>query len=350
MASDPDQKPKIDLDRTTADNLVDDDDLQMALSRQRKKAMMKRPKQRPEDIAARIMASRSQEQEGGATESQVKTEDDSGGLTFDDTSEFVRNVSLDNVLVKREPAQPSKLNGLPEGVTVKQEEGEDHVSKIRVKMEIEDEPLGGYGVATAAGPSVEDVEMARAGEDGELSEDDDELAEMALRQGLSIQEMRLKLDAELGNGIKQEEGDPIVKSEPVVAGGVAGALAILRQQGALKETTREQAERERTQKERDLWLADHRRRIAKRELERQKLKGAGYQRDQAQREWEIKTREQQEAREALSAFKDYKPDVKIEYTDEFGRVMTPKEAWKSLSHKFQYVFVCLIVLIIELYS
>jgi U4/U6.U5 tri-snRNP-associated protein 1 len=136
---------------------------------------------------------------------------------------------------------------------------------------------------------------------------------------------------------------------------VAGALALLRQQGALKETTSETKERERTQKERDLWLADHRRRIAKRELEKAKLRG-GAVRDQAQREWEIKTREQQEARDALQAYANYKPDIKIEYTDEFGRsepgrlvtpkehvwliqsifpVMTPLEAWKSLSHKFQ---------------
>jgi U4/U6.U5 tri-snRNP-associated protein 1 len=110
----------------------------------------------------------------------------------------------------------------------------------------------------------------------------------------------------------------VSKREPTVAGGVAGALALLRQQGALKETTSETKERERTQKERDLWLADHRRRIAKRELEKAKLRG-GAVRDQAQREWEIKTREQQEARDALQAYANYKPDIKIEYTDEFGR-------------------------------
>jgi U4/U6.U5 tri-snRNP-associated protein 1 len=148
----------------------------------------------------------------------------------------------------------------------------------------------------------------------------------------------------------------VSKPEPTVAGGLAGALALLRQQGALKESTAETKERERVQKERDLWLADHRRRVAKRDLERAKLRG-GAVRDQAQREWEIKTREQQEAREALQAYANYKPDIKIEYTDEFGRgkqpllksshggesstdascttVMTPLEAWKSLSHKFQ---------------
>ena len=45
-------------------------------------------------------------------------------------------------------------------------------------------------------------------------------------------------------------------------------------------------------------------------------------------------REQQEARQNLEAFKNYKPDVNIVYYDEFGRELTPKEAWKALSHKF----------------
>lgn len=93
---------------------------------------------------------------------------------------------------------------------------------------------------------------------------------------------------------------------------------MLRQQGALGSLSVQDAERERVQKEKDLWLADHRRRMAKRELEKIKARG-GPQKDQAQREWENKMREQQEAREALESYKSYKPDVDIKYTDEFGR-------------------------------
>jgi U4/U6.U5 tri-snRNP-associated protein 1 len=93
---------------------------------------------------------------------------------------------------------------------------------------------------------------------------------------------------------------------------------MLRQQGALSSLSVQDAERERIQKEKDLWLADHRRRMAKREFEKIKARG-GPQKDQAQREWENKMREQQEAREALESYKSYKPDVNIAYTDEFGR-------------------------------
>jgi U4/U6.U5 tri-snRNP-associated protein 1 len=94
----------------------------------------------------------------------------------------------------------------------------------------------------------------------------------------------------------------------------------------------EQRDRERVQKQRDAWLADQRAKNALRELERAKARGAN--KDQQQREYENRIREQQEARQALKSFENYKPDVNIVYHDEFGREMTPKEAWKALSHRF----------------
>ena len=127
---------------------------------------------------------------------------------------------------------------------------------------------------------------------------------------------------------------------------MAGVLALLRQTGSLQKRTAEDAEREKIQKQKDIWLADYRARLAKRELER--IQARGGNKDQAQREWENKMREQNEAREAFEIYKNYKPDVNIEYRDEFGRAMTPKEAWKSLSHKFQYVSVHLGIYNIEL--
>lgn len=113
---------------------------------------------------------------------------------------------------------------------------------------------------------------------------------------------------------------------------MASTLKILRQQGIIATPSSEVIDRERTQLNRDRWLAEHRHRLAQRELERLRSRGTG--KDQATREYENRQREQQEAREALEAFKDYKPDVDIKYHDEFGRVLTTKEAWKALSHKF----------------
>lgn len=79
-------------------------------------------------------------------------------------------------------------------------------------------------------------------------------------------------------------------------------------------------------------MAEQRRRIAQRELDRAKSRGSN--KDQATREYENRLREQQEARDSLEHFKHYKPDVNIVYHDEFGRELTPKEAWKALSHRF----------------
>jgi U4/U6.U5 tri-snRNP-associated protein 1 len=91
-------------------------------------------------------------------------------------------------------------------------------------------------------------------------------------------------------------------------------------------------DRERVQLQRDLWLAEQRQRTAQRDVER--LKARGSSKDQAQREYENRLRDQQEARANLEAFKNYKPDVNIVYHDEFGRALEWKEAWKALSHKF----------------
>jgi U4/U6.U5 tri-snRNP-associated protein 1 len=132
------------------------------------------------------------------------------------------------------------------------------------------------------------------------------------------------------------EQEPTTEA-PVVGNGLAGVLTLLRQSGSLQKRSSEDAEREKVQKQKDLWLADYRARMAKRELER--IQARGGNKDQAQREWENKMREQNEARDALEMYKNYKPDFEIKYHDEFGRAMTPKEAWKSLSHKFQYVSV-----------
>lgn len=113
---------------------------------------------------------------------------------------------------------------------------------------------------------------------------------------------------------------------------MGSTLTILRQQGILANPSADHLERERVQLQRDLWLAEQRRRIAQRDLDRAKSRGSN--KDQATREYENRLREQQEARDSLDHFKHYKPDINIVYHDEFGRELTPKEAWKALSHRF----------------
>lgn len=289
-------------------NLVDDEDLQAALSRARRANAKKKPKIKPEDVAAQIAQRKQEEGE------QVKEEDgeEDGRITFDETSEFARNVSLESraISVKRERISPP-----PSGITPVTEAGPSE-EPVMVKIERREEG------------EVDD-------EDDEMGEEDADLAEIAAREGMSLEEYRGKIDRQMREmeEMKKEAKDEVSHSlsslqlkaygvhqdeaEPTVGQGVAGVLALLRHQGALKARTAEDEERERVQKQKDLWLADYRRRMAQRELER--IQARGGNKDQAQREWENRMREQQEARDALDIYKNYKPDVNIVYHDEFGR-------------------------------
>ena len=226
----------------------------------------------------------------------IKVEDEpegEAGLVFDDTSEFVRSVTYDPVAVKQE-AQPERS-----------------LSKVapetqRDLKQEEDEPM----------------EELEAGEVVVKEEDDDEEMLNAIEYAMKEQEAA---DA-------SEEAPVGTASEQTFSTGMAATLNILRSQGVLAAPGVDQKERERVQLQRDLWLADYRRMVAHRELEKAKARGGN--KDQATREYENRLREQQEARQNLESFKNYKPDVNIVYYDEFGRELTPKEAWKALSHKF----------------
>jgi len=218
---------------------------------------------------------------------------------FDDTSEFVRGITYDPIAVKKET---SEANG-PTSLTPMKQASPD-----------EDIPM-------------EEAEELEAGEVVVKDEDDDDDAMLnAIENAIQVTEAEEKVAAEDGNL------DVGTSSEQTFNSGMASTLNILRQQGLLATPTADQVDRERVQLQRDLWLAEQRRRMAQREMER--LKSRGSSKDQAQREYENRLRDQQEARANLEAFKNYKPDVNIVYHDEFGRALDWKEAWKALSHKF----------------
>jgi U4/U6.U5 tri-snRNP-associated protein 1 len=168
----------------TPQNLVDDDDLQAALARSRRENAKKKPKVRTEDLAAQIAQRRVED------DNTAPVEED-GRITFDDTSEFVRNVNLESraAPVKKERAAS------PKQVVVKIERGE---------VGFEGDEAEGSGSKTAR---VEDGD-----EDMDSEDEDDALAEMAAREGLSLEEYRLKIDAQL-----QEMGN-LKPEEPEVRG------------------------------------------------------------------------------------------------------------------------------------
>ena len=314
-----DEKPVVPRTRELHANFVDDDELQAALARQRRTKIHKVKKLSPEEIARKsgcsslhvirsfliaflVAADRAREQSSAADDiiKVEETHEEAGdsGLTFDDTSEFVRAISYNPAAVKAGHVEPS-VPSLP--------------------------PKARSPSRDVSMPRDEAVDEIEAGEVVVKEEDDEEMLD-AIEQAIK--------DTEAEERAAAENGEAAIGSanEPTFGSGMANTLALLRQQGLLAQPNADQAEREKVQCQRDVWLADYRHVLAQRELDR--LQARGGNKDQATREYENRAREQQEARASLELFKNYKPDVNIVYYDEFGRALTPKEAWKALSHKF----------------
>ncbi len=220
------------------------------------------------------------------------------GMTFDDTTEFVRSVGLN-------PA-------------------------TKPKLEPKEQPLPPVRMETREQSASRDVSMAPGDETlneietGEIVVKDEEAEDYDIAMLDDIEDAIKKAEAE-----EATNGDNAVgtSAEQTFGAGMASTLNILRQQGIFAQPTADQDQRDKVQRQRDTWLANMRSRLAQRDLER--LQSRGGNKDQTQREYENRQRDQQEARENLEIFKDYKPDVNIVYYDEYGRHLTPKEAWKA---------------------
>ncbi|KAF8307736.1 SART-1-domain-containing protein [Clavulina sp. PMI_390] len=300
---DVDEKPVI---PNMDSNFVDDDDLQSVLAMARRRKLKKPKVATADEIAAKIAQDRQAEAEAEASAPAVSSEAKPGVLEFDDTSEFVRSITYDpTAAVKKEPIVVT-INTKPTADDDSDDEMQDGDQALR-EMD--------------AGVRVKEEE-----EDSDL-----EMGEEATEAMLSAIEDAIKQsEAANGGDVKPKIG---TSSQQTVGRGMAAALNILRQQGLLQGASAEVRDREQTQKDKDTWLADYRHRQAQRELDRLRSKG-GQSKDQVQREWENKQREQAEARDTMELFANYRPDVEIKYHDEDGRVLTTKEAWKALSHKF----------------
>lgn len=290
-----DEKPVVPRPRELDANFVDDDELQAALARSRRAKLHKPKKLSPEEIARKVAEERNREQSSQADD-PLQIEDaeggDANGLTFDDTSEFVRAISYNTTAVKTEPVEESV-----EPTPVKQ------IS-----------PSRDLSVATGD-EALDEIEAGEVVKEEEYEDMMEVIAEVEDKAAA------VNDDEEVGTS-----------GEKTFGSGMAATLSLLRQQGVLALPSADQMAREDVQLHRDRFLAEYRHRQTQRETDR--LQSRSGNKDQATREYENRLREQQEARAQLELFKDYKPDVEIVYYDEYGRVLTPKESWKALSHKF----------------
>ena len=196
------------------ENYVDDDELQSALARQRRQKSRKTAKLSPEAIARQRapvapycsdiqsadlerpvssppVAEQKAEEEASAavaraSQAAAKVEQDGDDqIQFDETAAFVRAVQMQPVVQVIRTSAAESVNAVASSSRVKTEAADVNLDTLMaqgqdVKMEDDDEP-------------EEEV--------------DEQLAEMALRQGLSIEEMRLKLDADLAKAEPEDDAE-----------------------------------------------------------------------------------------------------------------------------------------------
>lgn len=282
--------------RPTTENVsfADDEDLQASLMMQRRAAFKKRQKVRPEDIARQLREEESQtpmEVEG------AEDNEEEPGLVIDETTEFVSNLQKPTLPERRE-----RRESTPEKPT--------KIEDPSAKEELED------GV---------DVDMERTYND---IEDGEDLKERIKREEAQSQQQIS------GTGLEEEA---------TLDQGLGATLSMLKQRGLVKDSDGTQnnsllRDRQRFLQEK-YHLETEAERRARQQRERDRSSGKLDRMTAREREeyarWENKQRDQQDARHMAEVFnREYKPDVQLRYTDEFGRQMNQKEAFKHLSHQF----------------
>ncbi|KAH7154956.1 SART-1 protein [Dactylonectria estremocensis] len=254
--------------KITDDAFMDDDDLQASLAIQRKNALKKRKKTRPEDIAKQLREQAEEEQQADTQE---------GGLVLGEVSEFVAGLNKPGEDEERKPRKPRT-------VSKSAEPDEDH-----------------------------------------LMGDD--------YQGDDGQEKPQTLAMEEETGVEEEK---------TVGEGMGAALALLRERGLVQDS---QGSSHDNLQDREEFLLRKRRLEeeldgqARNQRERDRTNGKLDRMSVRDREdWARQQntwRDQQQSRRMAELFQDgYKPNVELKYTDEHGRALDQKEAFKHLSHQF----------------
>ncbi|KAH8754731.1 SART-1 protein [Hyaloscypha finlandica] len=285
-AMDVDQAAVTTKKRTYDDiSFVDDEDLQASLATQRRNALKKRQKLRPEDIVEQL-------REESPTPAADEAAEGEAGLVIDETSEFVANLQKPTVPERKRISTSQQPEPVTTMNTDSDEEGDVDMDESYANIEDEEDRL------------------ARMNREESANED-------ITNTGL---EKEATLDHGIGSTLR------LLKERGIIKTAESGDLnAIFRQkQLFLAEKQRREAEAERkarTQRERDR-ATGRLDRMSAREKE-------DYARSQNT------FRDQVESRQLAEHFnKEYKPNVELKYIDDFGRSMNQKEAFKHLSHQF----------------
>ena len=280
------QRPKF----SQVQSFVDDDDLQASLAVQRRDALKKRKRTKPEDIAKQLR------QEASATPGLapdgVDEQDEEGGLIIDETTEFVANLERKEHEHAFQTDQPDKLSGAVKDLSSDEEDKDIDMDQL---------------------PNGSD------GEDG-----------------------RQQVKRETSSPGVANLTETGIEEETTLSQGLGATLNLLSQRGLIKKKEEDlnalYRDRERFLSEKQKREADIERK-ARAQRERDRASGkldhmSARDREEYARH-ENKYRDQMESRAITEIFnREYKPDVQLKYVDDFGRSMNQKEAFKHLSHQF----------------
>lgn len=274
---------------TESASFVDDDDLQAFLAVQRRAALKKRKRTRPEDIARQL-------REEAATPDAEEARIEEGGLVIDETTEFVANLERkkEEEKARAESAKPGGVMPMEQAASLEDEDG--------------------------------DVDMGRSYNDIEDGED--------LVARMKRETTTPTTPAIAGTGLEEEAS---------LKQGLGATLKLLSERGLVKQNKEQDINA--LDRQRDRFLTEKQRREAaveaKARLQRERDRNTGKldrmsarEREEYARQ-ENKNRDQLESRQMTDIFnREYKPNVQLKYVDEFGRSMNQKEAFKHLSHQF----------------
>ncbi|VUC22078.1 unnamed protein product [Clonostachys rosea] len=261
------------------DILDDDEDLQASLAAQRKLALKKRKKTRFEDLAKQL---KEQEDDLPQDDTQNGT-----GMVIGEISEFVS------------------------GLTKHEDDEEEEERRRKRRKQATKTP------EATEGP--EDQEMEDA-------------------PGKSVH-----FDIPESENVEEQEDGTGIGDEKHISDGMGAALSLLRERGLIEEAKGEDQIKLERQRQEFLYGKA----VLERDFEEQALRQREYDRQHAKmdkmstREREDYARHQnqrrdhQQAKKMVDLFQStYKPTFQLKYTDEHGRELNQKEAFKQLSHQF----------------
>lgn len=278
-AMDIDSTPTTRKRKTIDDTFVDDEDLQASLSIQRRQALKKQKRVRPEDLAKQLRAEAAQDAQNDDQEAE------SGGLVLDETSEFLSAINKPEA---DEDSRPRKKSKSREPVTAMGDEDSDEEMGNAPQSKEE---------STERDVSAAPEELATTGVDEE------KYVAQGLGATLSLLKERKIIDEDNSGAEKNEH----FRRRELFLAEQARLIA------QVDEDAKRQRERDRASGHLDRMNARDREEYARRQ--------------NAEREFKLSNIRAQ-------LLKKHKFNVELKYVDDQGRHLNQKEAFKELSHQF----------------